>query len=121
MREVQEGITYNIISDHPDVKDDWAIVEILEPPYENILIKFGEISFGSVGADEMLECSFNYELIKSAKHTEPELGSDVEFNNLLGDIAINIISNNLDTAFKDKDEDGTDINENRAENFEVPD
>lgn len=120
MPEIQEGLTY-VIGEHPSVKDDWAVVHLLKEPYKDILVKFGDVGFGSENPDGTIACTFNYDIIEDAGHLLKDLEVDVAFNNLLGDIAIDIISTNLDTAFKDKDEDGTDIYENRTENIEVPD
>lgn len=97
-----EGIDYCFI--YP--KDDNTAVNIrlLQGPYKNTLFKYGKVKFKE--ENEQIYLLFAYDVLESTVDTPKKLEKDGKFKDYLGDLLVELMSNNIEQEIVD--ETGTD-------------
>lgn len=105
-----------IVIEHPQKNVQWSCVKLLKKPYENVIIQFGRLKFSEKENDDgSLDASFEREIIDTANVSSKVLETE-KFNNMLGDILIDILQNYLNEREVDEiqpvgddDTEGTDL------------
>lgn len=97
-----EGIDYCFI--YP--KDDSTAVNIrlLDGPYKDTIFKYGKVKFKE--ENEQIYLLFAYDVLESTVDTPKKLEKDGKFKNYLGDLLVELMSNNIEQEIVD--ETGTD-------------
>ena len=97
-----EGIDYCFI--YP--KDDNTAVNIrlLQGPYKDTLFKYGKVKFKE--ENEQIYLLFAYDVLESTVDTPKRLEKDGKFKDYLGDLLVELMSNNIEQEIVD--ETGTD-------------
>jgi hypothetical protein len=97
-----EGIDYCFI--YP--KDDNTAVNIrlLQGPYKDTVFKYGKVKFKE--ENEQIYLLFAYDVLESTVDTPKKLEKDGKFKNYLGDLLVELMSNNIEQEIVD--ETGTD-------------
>ena len=97
-----EGIDYCFI--YP--KDDNTAVNIrlLQGPYKDTLFKYGKVKFKD--ENEQIYLLFAYDVLESTVDKHTSLEKDGKFKNYLGDLLVELMSNNIEQEIVD--ETGTD-------------
>jgi hypothetical protein len=97
-----EGIDYCFI--YP--KDDNTAVNIrlLQGPYKDTLFKYGKVKFKE--ENEQIYLLFAYDVLESTVDTPKKLEKDGKFKDYLGDLLVELMSNNIEQEIVD--ETGTD-------------
>jgi hypothetical protein len=97
-----EGVDYCFI--YP--KDDNTAVNIrlLQGPYKDTLFKYGKVKFKE--ENEQIYLLFAYDVLESTVDTPKKLEKDGKFKDYLGDLLVELMSNNIEQEIVD--ETGTD-------------
>jgi len=97
-----EGIDYCFI--YP--KDDSTAVNIrlLDGPYKDTIFKYGKVKFKE--ENEQIYLLFAYDVLESTVDTPKKLEKDGKFKDYLGDLLVELMSNNIEQEIVD--ETGTD-------------
>lgn len=97
-----EGIDYCFI--YP--KDDSTAVNIklLAGPYKDTIFKYGKVKFKE--ENEQIYLLFAYDVLESPVDKPKKLEKDGKFKNYLGDLLVELMSNNIEQEIVD--ETGTD-------------
>jgi hypothetical protein len=97
-----EGVDYCFI--YP--KDDSTAVNIrlLQGPYKDTLFKYGKVKFKE--ENEQIYLLFAYDVLESTVDTPKKLEKDGKFKDYLGDLLVELMSNNIEQEIVD--ETGTD-------------
>jgi hypothetical protein len=97
-----EGIDYCFI--YP--KDDNTAVNIrlLQGPYKDTLFKYGKVKFKE--ENEQIYLLFAYDVLESSVDDPKKLEKDGKFKDYLGDLLVELMSNNIEQEIVD--ETGTD-------------
>jgi hypothetical protein len=97
-----EGIDYCFI--YP--KDDSTAVNIklLDGPYKDTIFKYGKVKFKE--ENEQIYLLFAYDVLESTVDKPKNLEKDGKFKNYLGDLLVELMSNNIEQEIVD--ETGTD-------------
>jgi hypothetical protein len=97
-----EGTDYCFI--YP--KDDSTAVHIrfLQGPYKDIVFKYGKVKFKE--ENEQMYLLFAYDVLESVVDKPKKLEKDTDFKNYLGDLLVELMSNNIEQEIVD--ETGTD-------------
>jgi hypothetical protein len=97
-----EGIDYCFI--YP--KDDNTAVNIrlLQGPYKDTVFKYGKVKFKE--ENEQIYLLFAYDVLESTVDTPKKLEKDGKFKDYLGDLLVELMSNNIEQEIVD--ETGTD-------------
>ena len=97
-----EGIDYCFI--YP--KDDSSAVNIrlLDGPYKDTIFKYGKVKFKE--ENEQIYLLFAYDVLESIVDKPKNLEKDGKFKNYLGDLLVELMSNNIEQEIVD--ETGTD-------------
>jgi hypothetical protein len=97
-----EGIDYCFI--YP--KDDNTAVNIrlLDGPYKDTIFKYGKVKFKE--ESEQIYLLFAYDVLESTVDTPKKLEKDGKFKDYLGDLLVELMSNNIEQEIVD--EAGTD-------------
>ena len=97
-----EGLDYCFI--YP--KDDSTAVNIrlLDGPYKDTIFKYGKVKFKE--ENEQIYLLFAYDVLESTVDTPKKLEKDGKFKDYLGDLLVELMSNNIEQEIVD--ETGTD-------------
>lgn len=97
-----EGLDYCFI--YP--KDDSTAVNIkfLQGPYEDTIFKYGKVKIKE--ENEQMYLLFAYDVIESPVENPRKLEKDENFKNYIGDLLVELMSNNIEQEIVD--ETGTD-------------
>ena len=97
-----EGLDYCFI--YP--KDDSTAVNIkfLQGPYEDTVFKYGKVKIKE--ENEQMYLLFAYDVIESPVENPRKLEKDENFKNYIGDLLVELMSNNIEQEIVD--ETGTD-------------
>jgi hypothetical protein len=97
-----EGVDYCFI--YP--KDDGTAVHIklLEGDYKDTIFKYGKVKFKE--EDELMYLHFAYDVLVSKVSKPKKLEKDDKFKNYIGDLLVELMSNNVEQEIID--ETGTD-------------
>ena len=97
-----EGVDYCFI--YP--KDDGTAVHIklLEGDYKDTIFKYGKVKFKE--EDELMYLHFAYDVLESKVNKPKKLEKDDKFKNYIGDLLVELMSNNVEQEIID--ETGTD-------------
>jgi hypothetical protein len=97
-----EGTDYCFI--YP--KDDSTAVNIrfLQGPYKDTVFKYGKVKFKE--ENEQMYLLFAYDVLESVVDKPKKLEKDTDFKNYLGDLLVELMSNNIEQEIVD--ETGTD-------------
>jgi hypothetical protein len=97
-----EGLDYCFI--YP--KDDSTIVHIklLDGKYKDTVFKYGKVKFKE--ENEQMYLLFAYDVLESVVDKPRKLEKDTDFKNYLGDLLVELMSNNIEQEIVD--ETGTD-------------
>ena len=97
-----EGLDYCFI--YP--KDDSSIVHIklLDGKYKDTVFKYGKVKFKE--ENEQVYLLFAYDVLESVVDKPRKLEKDPDFKNYLGDLLVELMSNNIEQEIVD--ETGTD-------------
>ena len=99
--ELIEGTDYCFI--YP--KDGTSVhIKFIQGPYKDITFKYGKVKFKE--EDNQVYLLFAYDVIESPVTKPKKLEKDIDFKNYIGDLLVNLMSNNLDQDIID--ETGTD-------------
>ena len=98
MKNLVEGIDYCYI--YP--KDDAQAVHIkfLEGPYKDTIFKYGKVKFDEKNGQVYL--LFAYDVIESTVDKPKKLEKDIDFKNYIGDLLVEIMSNNIEQEVYDE-------------------
>jgi hypothetical protein len=98
MKNLVEGIDYCYI--YP--KDDPQAVHIkfLEGPYKSTIFKYGKVKFDE--KDGQVYLLFAYDVLESTVSKPKKLEKDVDFKNYIGDLLVEIMSNNIEQEVYDE-------------------
>jgi hypothetical protein len=93
-----EGIDYCFI--YP--KDDSASVHIrlLDGKYKDTVFKYGKVKFKE--ENEQMYLLFAYDVIESVVDKPRKLEKDTDFKNYLGDLLVELMSNNIEQEIVDE-------------------
>jgi hypothetical protein len=93
-----EGLDYCFI--YP--KDDKTSVNIrlLEGPYKDTIFKYGKVKFKE--EDEKVYLLFAYDVLESSIDKPKNLEKDGKFKNYLGDLLVELMSNNVEQEIVDE-------------------
>ena len=97
-----EGIDYCFI--YP--KNDGTSVHIrfLDGPYKDTIFKYGKVKFEE--KNDQVYLLFAYDVLESVVDKPRKLEKDTDFKNYLGDLLVELMSNNIEQEIVD--ETGTD-------------
>jgi hypothetical protein len=97
-----EGLDYCFI--YP--KDDSTIIHIklLDGKYKDTVFKYGKVKFKE--ENEQMYLLFAYDVLESVVDKPRKLEKDTDFKNYLGDLLVELMSNNIEQEIVD--ETGTD-------------
>lgn len=99
--KLSENIHYELIPMEEDV-DAWAI-RILEGPYSETVIKFGQIEFDGTGKDTIMK--YNFDIISSPDE-DLVAEEDIELQEYAGDILQDLLARGFETGatvFREKE------------------
>jgi hypothetical protein len=98
MKNLVEGLDYCYI--YP--KDDAQAVHIklLEGPYKGTIFKYGKVKFDE--KDSQVYLLFAYDVIESTIDKPKKLEKDIDFKNYIGDLLVEIMSNNIEQEVYDE-------------------
>jgi len=87
-------------------KDDSTAVNIrfLQGPYKDTVFKYGKVKFKE--ENEQMYLLFAYDVLESVVDKPKKLEKDTDFKNYLGDLLVELMSNNIEQEIVD--ETGTD-------------
>jgi hypothetical protein len=93
-----EGIDYCFI--YP--KDDSTSVHIrlLDGKYKDTVFKYGKVKFKE--ENEQMYLLFAYDVIESVVDNPRKLEKDTDFKNYLGDLLVELMSNNIEQEIVDE-------------------
>jgi hypothetical protein len=93
-----EGVDYCYI--YP--KDDKTAVNIkfLEGPYKDTIFKYGKVKFKE--ENEQVYLLFAYDVLESPVKKPAKLEKDDDFKNYIGDLLVEIMSNNIEQEVYDE-------------------
>ena len=93
-----EGIDYCFI--YP--KDDNTAVNIrlLQGPYKDTLFKYGKVKFKE--ENEQIYLLFAYDVLESTVDTPKKMEKDGKFKDYLGDLLVELMSNNIEQEIVDE-------------------
>ena len=81
--------------------DTWANICILESKYRGIIYNYGKVSVPDenyLDAEGNLPLRFEYTIIETKDVEEEDLRKDPDFKNLLGDILVDILTEQLESV-----------------------
>lgn len=105
MKTLEEGIDWLYLI--PESEDTTINLKLLTGPYKDTIYQYGKVGFDEAeGGDVYLKFVYN---IVETTHDKEVLEKDLDFKNYIGDILVNIMSQNLDKGIND--EVGTDYSE----------
>lgn len=74
--------------------DNFTAIKIIRGKYKNILYQYDEVSIKETGLDVPI-LSFHYTIHESGAHTHESLKKNAEFHNLIGDIAVSLLTSKV--------------------------
>jgi hypothetical protein len=98
MSNPKEGRDYEIIPDdiNYDPQQVLCAIKLLRKPYRDIIVRLGVLKFNPPDNTKFIHATFEFELVSGPSGTnENKLRSDRNFNQLLGDIMMNILDDQL--------------------------
>lgn len=98
MRQLSEGKDYEFIV--PEDKGTTIHIRIKEGVYKDTKYQYGKVAFDEQ-SDGAVYLKFIYNIVESNSNKE-ELEKDEDFKNYIGDILVNIMSQNLDKGIIDE-------------------
>ena len=81
--------------------DTWANICILESKYRGIIYNYGKVSVPDenyLDAEGNLPLRFEYTIVETKDVEEENLRKDPDFKNLLGDILVDILTEQLESG-----------------------
>lgn len=96
----KEGVDYVYII--PETEDTTVKIKLLTGQYENVIYQYGKVKFEEKPGEEVY-LGFVYNIVESPYEN---LSEDINFKNHIGDILVEIISQNIEKGLLD--EAGTD-------------
>ena len=97
-----EGVDYCFI--YPKNDETAVHIKFLDGPYKNTTFKYGKVKFKE--EDQQVYLLFAYDVIESTVDKPRKLEKDTDFKNYLGDLLVELMSNNIEQEIVD--ETGTD-------------
>jgi hypothetical protein len=97
-----EGIDYCFI--YPKDDNTAVNIKLLQGPYKDTLFKYGKVKFKE--ENEQIYLLFAYDVLESTVDTPKKLEKDGKFKDYLGDLLVELMSNNIEQEIVD--ETGTD-------------
>ena len=97
-----EGVDYCFIYPKDDANS--VHVRLLSGKYKDTVFKYGKVKFEE--KDDQMYLLFNYDVLESTVDKPKNLEKDDKFKNYLGDLLVELMSNNIEQEIVD--ETGTD-------------
>jgi hypothetical protein len=97
-----EGIDYCFI--YPKDDNTAVNIKLLQGPYKDTIFKYGKVKFKE--ENEQIYLLFAYDVLESTVDTPKKLEKDGKFKDYLGDLLVELMSNNIEQEIVD--ETGTD-------------
>lgn len=104
--ELIEGTDYCFI--YPKDNKEAVHIKFLTGPYLDTVFKYGKVKFKE--EDEQVYLLFAYDVLESPVMKPSKLEKDSDFKNYIGDLLVQLMSNNIEQEIID--ETGTDNTEN---------
>ena len=105
MKQLKEGVDFNY--EIPETEETTVGIKILSGKYIDTVYQYGKVKFEEE-KDGAIYLQFVYNVLDTPLVKE-ELEKDMDFRNHIGDILVNIMSQNIDKGIID--EAGTDYSE----------
>lgn len=105
MKQLKEGVDFNY--EIPETEDTTVGIKLLSGKYIDTVYQYGKVKFEEE-KDGAIYLQFVYNVLETPLVKE-ELEKDMNFKNHIGDILVNIMSQNIDKGIID--EVGTDYSE----------
>lgn len=105
MKQLKEGVDFNY--EIPETEDTTVGIKLLSGKYIDTVYQYGKVKFEEE-KDGAIYLQFVYNVLETPLVKE-ELEKDMDFKNHIGDILVNIMSQNIDKGIID--EVGTDYSE----------
>ena len=105
MKQLKEGVDFNY--EIPETEETTVGIKILSGKYIDTVYQYGKVKFEEE-KDGAIYLQFVYNVLETPLVKE-ELEKDMDFKNHIGDILVNIMSQNIDKGIID--EAGTDYSE----------
>jgi hypothetical protein len=105
MKQLKEGVDFNY--EIPETEETTVGIKLLSGKYIDTVYQYGKVKFEEE-KDGAIYLQFVYNVLETPLVKE-ELEKDMDFKNHIGDILVNIMSQNLDKGIID--EVGTDYSE----------
>ena len=105
MKQLKEGVDFNY--EIPETEETTVGIKILSGKYIDTVYQYGKVKFEEE-KDGAIYLQFVYNVLDTPLVKE-ELEKDMDFRNHIGDILVNIMSQNIDKGIID--EVGTDYSE----------
>lgn len=103
-----EGIDYCFI--YPKGEETSVHIRFLQGPYRDTIFQYGKVKFEERG--DVAYLLFNYSVIDSTTSTPDKLEKDEDFKNYIGDMLVEIMSQNIEEEI---------IDETRIDHSEISD
>lgn len=105
MKSLKEGVDFNYVI--PETEDTTVGIKLLSGKYIDTVYQYGKVRFEEQ-KDGAIYLQFVYNILETPLAKE-ELEKSMDFKNHIGDILVNIMSQNIDKGIID--EVGTDYSE----------
>lgn len=105
MKQLKEGVDFNY--EIPETEETTVGIKLLSGKYIDTIYQYGKVKFDEE-KDGAIYLQFVYNVLETPLVKE-ELEKDMDFKNHIGDILVNIMSQNIDKGIID--EVGTDYSE----------
>ena len=105
MKSLKEGVDFNYVI--PETEDTTVGIKLLSGKYIDTVYQYGKVRFEEQ-KDGAIYLQFVYNILETPLAKE-ELEKSMDFKNNIGDILVNIMSQNIDKGIID--EVGTDYSE----------
>lgn len=74
--------------------NEFTGIRIIKGKYRNVIYQYDKIALKEESID-MPILSFHYTIHESGKHSQEDLRNDARFHNLIGDIAVSLLTSNV--------------------------
>jgi hypothetical protein len=98
--ELTEGIDYCFI--YPKDVKDGVHIKFLTGVYKDTVYKYGKVKFKE--EDDQVYLLFAYDVIESPVMKPKKLEKDADFKNYIGDLLVQLMSNNIEQEIVDESE-----------------
>jgi hypothetical protein len=119
MRTYEDGIDVSGMYEYvPSAEGDEMHIRIAKGDWKDVVYRYGKVGFkpdegdDNSDADERLTLAFEYDIITLPQHLENKEVDDEDyyaFENLVGDILVDLIEHDLESKNKDDETRTTDI------------